>query len=163
MVYHGVHSSMFFTGLRNGFTGFDLKNKTVKLYDDGAQPCMMTTVDSICIAVHSILLHPEETANKALRIHDFFISQRELLTVLESFLGPFEISHISVAEEEKRLIPRIEAGEEDMGVFGARLLTHLFGPDNSASWELEDDSKLLGLPHRELKEEVRKVVDEFRA
>lgn len=124
---------------------------------------MMTTVDSICIAVHSILLHPEETANKALRIHDFFISQRDLLTVLESFLGPFKVSHVSVAEEEKRLIPLLEAGSQDMGVFAARLLTHLLGPDNSASWGLDDDSELLGLPPKELKEEVRKVVDEFRA
>jgi hypothetical protein len=154
---------VFLIGLRNGFTGFDLKNKTVKLYDDGIQPYMMTTVDNICVAVNSILLHPEETANKSLRIHDFFTSQRDLLSVLESFLGPFEVSHISIAEEEKRLIPRIEAGEENDEVFADRLLTHLFSSESPAAWNPEDDSKLLELPQRELKEEVRKVVDEFRA
>jgi hypothetical protein len=83
-------------------------------------------MDSICNAINSIL-HLEETANKALRIHDCFISQRDLLTVLETFLGPSEVSHISIAEEEKRLIPRIEADEEDIGASVARLLTHLFG------------------------------------
>ncbi|CAG8774644.1 111_t:CDS:2, partial [Acaulospora colombiana] len=87
-------------------------------------------------AVISVLAAPEtaQFANKALLIHDFYVSQTEILAILQEELA-------------KR-----QDGEHNMQNVMAMLRFDLFGAESSAAWGSEDDNGALGIREKGVEE-----------
>lgn len=152
--------SQFTEALLNGFSGFDLKKRKVNLLNDGQHKINYTTVSSIAKAVVAALLNPESTKNKDLQIHDFFVSQREILEVLQEKLGSFEIVQLDNDAELARKKAIFDAGDPgNISNLHALVEHYMLGPTGSSSaWGVNDASKSLGLPQLDLKETILSIL-----
>lgn len=138
--------------------GFDLKERKATLYQ-GNRKFHTTTIASICSAIIHILREPSKFANKTLHIHDFFITQRDLLAVAESVTGDkFEVTEVSAEEIGKKALEAIKRGEFNQQNSLGVLKMSIFGEDISARWDENDDSVSLGLGGAKLAEEVGRLV-----
>lgn len=134
-----------------GLFYFDYEKKTVKLFDEGNQKIMMTTLSSIGDSVVGILSQPDLTKNKLVRIHDFFASNEEVVQAVEEVTGKkYEIGHISTEEltAQGKAMPPGATG------VGLQALALFWGPARAAEWEEDDDSASLGLKKKDIKEET---------
>ncbi|KAF1817416.1 NAD(P)-binding protein [Eremomyces bilateralis CBS 781.70] len=62
-----------------GAMGFDIPNRTARLYDDGTEPFTGTRIADIGLAVAGSLANPSKTANRFLRLRSVQTTQLELL------------------------------------------------------------------------------------
>jgi len=146
-------------GLVHGILGFDLKNKKVSLFDGGNHLFHTTTVDSIAQSVIGVLSHPAATENKPVRVHDFFVTQRDVLAILEAELGPFTVQDIAIPQLLEQSNAGFARGEITQANMYGLLQSNIFGAEGSSCrWPEADDSALLGLTKRDIKEEVKKVL-----
>ena len=106
-----------------------------------------------------VLSHPSATENKPVRVHDFFVTQRDVLTVLEAELGPFTVQDVSVPLLVEQCNAALARGEvTEANIYGLVQAT-VFGAEGSSSrWPEDDDSVFLGLPKRDIKVEIKKVL-----
>jgi len=90
-------------GVKFGFLGFDLPNKTVTLYDEGKSAFVSTHLDDVAKFTVAVLQHPELSANQTLRVGSVSVSQSEILHALEKATGhKFEIkAHVTTQETER--------------------------------------------------------------
>jgi hypothetical protein len=65
----------------------DAKNKKLVLYDGGETPYSTTPLHAVAKGVVGVLKHPEETANRAVRIHGAVLTQKRLLELGKKALG----------------------------------------------------------------------------
>ena len=116
---------------------------------------MLTTLDSITSAVLGILRRPGETENKLIRVHDFFLSNREILDVVEKVAGrtfeTYSIPTEGVAEKGRGMMP------SEQGV-GLQLVAIFWGEARAAVWDEEDESALVGLEKKDVGEVVKNVL-----
>jgi len=151
--------SFFDWGLVHGILGFDLKSKKVTLFDGGNHLFHTTTIDSITQSVIGVLSHPAATENKPVRVHDFFVAQRDVLAILEAELGPFTIQDIAIPQLLEQSNASVARGEFTQATMYGLLQSNIFGAEGSSCrWPEDDDSAFLGLPKRDIKEEVKKVL-----
>lgn len=142
---------MFDLGLFN----LDLEKKRAGLFDSGDQKIMLTTLESVADSVVGILRNPEATKNKSLRIHDYFISNKEVLQLVEELTGvQFETYSISTDDmmAQSKAMPRTDQA------VGVLALAISFGKARVLEWEVPDDSELVGLKKKDLKEETKKAL-----
>ena len=113
LTWTGLINGPFFDwGLSNGFTGFDLKNKKARIYDDGDHYTDMTVLATIGKAVPAILLKPEGTKNRYVHINSFRVTQNQILAALEKATGgdKWEVEHASSAEEGRKGVELLQKG-----------------------------------------------------
>jgi hypothetical protein len=105
------------------------------------------------------LSNASATENKPVRVHDFFVTQRDILAVLEAELGPFTIQDVAVPELVEQCSAGLARGEfTDANIYGL-VQASVFGLEgSSARWPEEDDSAFLGLTKRDIKAEIKKVL-----
>jgi uncharacterized protein YbjT (DUF2867 family) len=65
----------------------DAKNKKIVLYDGGETPYSATPLHAVAKGVVGILKHPQETANRAVRIHGKVLTQKQVLELGKKALG----------------------------------------------------------------------------
>jgi uncharacterized protein YbjT (DUF2867 family) len=65
----------------------DAKNKKIVLYDGGETPYSATPLHAVAKGVVGILKHPQETANRAVRIHGKVLTQKRVLKLGMKALG----------------------------------------------------------------------------
>ncbi|KAJ7583543.1 hypothetical protein C8J56DRAFT_212082 [Mycena floridula] len=144
-------------GLTTGFIGIDLVTKKAVLMDNGDRKVNVTNVPTIAAAVVAVLSTPDLAMNRLAKIHDLFVSQRDILQAIEQELGAkFEVTHISSED----LNSKYEAGLahwDPTSVF-ALIRAAAWGPNSPCAWGVDDDSKALGLSSKDLKEEVSKII-----
>ena len=106
-----------------------------------------------------VLSHPAATENKPVRVHDFFITQKDVLAILEAELGPFTEQDIVLSQLVEQCNAGLARGEfTEANVYGL-LQAACYGAEGSiCRWPEDDDSVLLGLSKRDMKEEVKKVL-----
>jgi len=155
-----VSNGAFFDwGLVHQFLGFDLKDKKATIFDGGANLFHTTTLASIGQSVVGVLSHASATENKPVRVHDFFVTQREILAILEAELGPFTIQDVVVPQLVEQCNAGLARGEfTNANIYGLVQAAAFGAEDSSARWPEDDDSALLGLAKRDIKEEVKKVL-----
>ena len=138
-----------------GLFNLDLEKKRAGLFDSGDQKIALTTLGSVADCVVGILKNPEATKNKSLRIHDFFMSNKDVLKTVEGLIGTtFETYSISTDDmivKAKSMPPTDEA-------VGIHALAISFGKARAVEWDLNDDSELVGLKKKDLKEETEKAL-----
>jgi len=109
--------------------------------------------------VVGVLTHSSATENKPVRIHDFFITQRDVLAILEAELGLFTVQDVAVPELAERASAGLARGEVTEANIYALVQAAIFGVEgSSARWPEDDDSAFLGLPKRDLKAEIKRVL-----
>lgn len=148
-----------------GFLGLDWKNKKVTLFNDGKVKFNATNVDNIGRATVAALENPEYSKNKLLKIHDFYLTQREILAIVEEKLGKFEVAqNFDGPTVEKENWARFLKGERGMDVLYPLIQATVFGANGASSWDPEtDDSRALRLPPQDLRETVLRVIETVQA
>ena len=137
----------------------DLKNKKATIFDGGNHLFHTTTLASIGQSVVGVLSNPAATENKPVRVHDFFVTQKDILAILEAELGPFTEQAIVLSQLVEHCNAGLARGEfTEANVYGL-LQAACYGAEGAiCRWPEDDDSVLLGLPKRDMKEEVKKVL-----
>ncbi|KFA51861.1 hypothetical protein S40293_04057 [Stachybotrys chartarum IBT 40293] len=102
----GISTGAFFDwatqGFDNGFFGFDLRNKTGKIFDSGDEPFSGTNLAFIGKCVAASLKKPEETANRYLTVASFTITQNEVRKVIEEEIGyKLSVTGVKTSDLEK--------------------------------------------------------------
>jgi len=67
--------------------GFNASKKSAIIYDSGTQEFTGTTLEGIGESVLGVLLHPEETRNRFVRVMSIKTCQNELLEAFEAVTG----------------------------------------------------------------------------
>lgn len=67
--------------------GFDIANSSAIIYDAGEEEFTGTTLEGIGQSVVGVLQHPEETANRFVRVLSIKTCQKELLQAFEKVTG----------------------------------------------------------------------------
>jgi hypothetical protein len=154
-----VTGHFFDYGLACGLLKFDLRGRKAYIMDGGNIKFSGSNLDFIGKAVIKILEKFEETENKLLYVHSNYVTQLELLEVLEEVTGDkFERIDQDSEEELKVVRPKMldgdgEAREEVVAVWGVV----------ASDWKNKEGfaNTLLGLQEDDLVETVRKVVAEL--
>jgi hypothetical protein len=148
------------TGLtHNQLLGFDIPAKSAIIYGGGDEPFNTTTLASIGAAVASVLSTPEKFKNKHLRISDFYVSQNEILAILEAETGSkFTLQQVDIEKLKADSYAALGRGEfNHVNILGV-IQGAVFGQKSSARWGRVDDSESLGIPKKDLTEDIKKVL-----
>lgn len=154
-----VTGHFFDYGLTCGLLKFDVKGRKAYILDGGKIKFSGSNLDFIGKAVIKILEKAKETANNLLYVHSNYVTQLELLDMLEKVTGDkFERVEQSSEEELNVARPKMlsgdgEATEEVVAVWGVV----------ASDWKEKEGfaNTLLGLQEDDLEETVRKVVAEL--
>lgn len=146
--------------LRVGFHGFDYKNKTATLYDNGTARFSTTNLHTVALAVVKALEKPELTKNQYVYISGFQTTQKEILAIAEKITDSKwtvkDVSSKQLAEDGKA---KVQQGDFS-GIFSL-LISATFGADEvgyTDSGKLWNDK--LGLPKDDLETTIRGVFAE---
>jgi hypothetical protein len=106
-----------------------------------------------------VFSNPSATKNRLVRVHDFYTSQNEILAGLEEVTGKkYEIERADSAKLEETSLAGLQRGEwTEPNIYGL-VTAYIFGKNSSSSWGDSDDSELLGLQKKDLKEEIQRVI-----
>lgn len=142
--------------------GIDYQAKKATLFDQGTRKFHTTTYGSIANAIVGILCSPAQYANKTVYIHDFYTTQQEILSIVESEVNPdgskFETTSINLEEVGKKCIEGLDRGEYNMqNLFGVIKLS-VWGPEGAADWDENDDSQALGLEKKDMRAEIKRKI-----
>lgn len=153
-----VCGHFFDFGLASGLLGFQIAEKSAKIFDGGDIRWSATTLATIGAAVVQVLRKDESTQNRMLYIQSFSLTQNELLRSLEKAAGTgWRVEHVNSAEyitkvkaEVDRHPHDVQAAEDLVGVVGML----------DADWEAKDDfaNGLLEMRAEDLDQVVRRVV-----
>jgi hypothetical protein len=107
----------------------------------------------------SVLSTPEKFRNKHLRISDFYVSQNEILAVLEAETGSkFSVQETDVEKLREDGYAALGRGEYSQANIHDVILGAVFGQKSSARWGRDDDTESLCIPRKNLAEEIRKFL-----
>ncbi|KAI9655428.1 MAG: hypothetical protein M1829_000664 [Trizodia sp. TS-e1964] len=165
-----AHSSFswtsIFTGaffdwaLKTGFFGIDIQAHTALIYETGDEKFAGTSLADIGTAVVGVLLHPTETANRAVHIASVEASQNQILAALEKATGPPEwtIKKTTIAEAQKTGNALLAKG--DYSGLKAIILSAIIDPKSHSQFSsyFNLDNELLGLPHHTLDQLVAEAL-----
>jgi uncharacterized protein YbjT (DUF2867 family) len=151
-----ITGHFFDWGLPKELLCFDVKQRKAYIMDGGDIKFSASNLDFIARGVVSILQNPEETKNRVLYVHQFYVTQNELLAVLEKVTGAtWEKVDRSSEEEIKVIRPKMLAGsaeayEEIVAVWGVV----------ASDWKNKADfaNELLGLKEENAEHTVRRVL-----
>ncbi|KAJ7577820.1 hypothetical protein C8J56DRAFT_1007091 [Mycena floridula] len=143
--------------------GIDLTNRCAVLIDDGRVKIHHTNLSTIADAAIVILTNPDIVFNRSVFIHDFFVSQREILEIAEEELGTkFEIVEVDSEVLYRDSLAALEGGDASaaLGIIQASV----WGAKrpSSGAWDIEDDSEVLGLIRKDLRTEVAKIIHQLK-
>lgn len=148
-------------GLANGFLGYDINNRTAKIWDNGNKKFTLTNEKQLAHAVVSILEHPNETRNRYLYVYSVVTTQNEILQSLEKATGEKwtaekTTTDAEVAEARKRL----SAGDFNGGFILVHATTYGNTEGLRANYAEEKNSGngILGIGMESVDETVRRVV-----
>ncbi|KAJ4992418.1 CipA protein [Stagonosporopsis vannaccii] len=153
--------------------GFDIKNRRVTLYDEGAVKISTSTWDLCGKAVAALVSLPvvgangevslEEFRNNGATIASFLISQRDMLDSLNRVLGTkdtdWAITKQSVKERYHEGLEQLHGGDR-LG-FAKAMYAKLFFPGEGGDYETGYtlDNERLGLPKEDLDQATRRAVE----
>lgn len=158
--YTEVHNGGFLDWcFETGFLGILPRERVVTLYDDGSNEIAYTMVEWVGKTVVSVLMHPEETANRGVWVANTYVSQKQLFTLAKEALGAegWTIKHKNTDEMLVNSMAKLETGDIDL----ESLLDFIRVADvkYETRWE-KDDNELLGIP-RLSNEDIKAVIKKY--
>ncbi|KAH7050314.1 hypothetical protein B0J12DRAFT_753879 [Macrophomina phaseolina] len=158
----GVATGMFFDwGLERGALGFDLKTRTATIIDSGNEAFSTTNLATIGQAVASILHHPEQTANRMVKISSFKTTQNEVLQLLQAESGEKWQVKNTTGQDVENIGDSLQQSGNPL-CFVLYLQRYTFSDGGNTVWkDDENDNKLLELKQDEdIRETIRRVLGE---
>ena len=159
----GTHSLLVYTlssrlGLQSGILGLDIPNAKCTIYDDGKHGFNATTFESIGHTVVTVLSTPSNFVNKDIRVHDFWITQWELKALVEEVTGlTYTVSYVDTSKLFAESQAAIAKGEYTHERFLGVIAGVVFGK-HTCGWGPDDDTAFVGLPPKDVKVELIKVL-----
>ncbi|KAJ7583072.1 hypothetical protein C8J56DRAFT_792313 [Mycena floridula] len=143
--------------------GIQLANKRALLIDGGRVKIHSALMSTIGEAAVAILSNPNVVVNRSALIHDFFATQRDILEIAEEELGTkFEIVDIDSEELYRTSAPGLATWDRMSHVGVIQALVFSAKKPTPTAWDIEDDSKALGLGRKDLRTEVVKIIDQLQ-
>ena len=133
----------------------DLKKQKIDLFDGGDIRISATPLEFIARGTASILKHPEETANRSVRMQGVVTTQQQLLEIAQKFTGAngWEINQVSSAEVEKKAFETLEKEPANFMSWALGMITRAhFGEGFSRNFTDRNDNELLGLEELSMEE-----------
>jgi len=164
-----ANSGFTYTGITSGnpidwamrrfpLMGFDISRCSAIIYDSGTEKFTGTTLEGIGQAVVGVLQHPDETANRFMRVRSIMTCQNELLEALQCATGrQWDVRRTSAQTLMESGKHRFQAGVG--GWILELVVAQLFDEGQArcvvAASREESDADLLGI----IEESPRLVVD----
>ncbi|KAJ4863509.1 nmrA-like family domain-containing protein [Trichoderma breve] len=113
-----LHTGFFFDfGFTFDLLGFDLRQKTAAIWDNGNNRSSMSTFKTIAQAIIQIFTDPmsrEEAKNQYIRIATVTTTQNEILQALKRVSGTkFQVTRIETAKGKRLGDQHLASGDED--------------------------------------------------
>lgn len=141
--------------------GFDVAQRSAVIYDAGTEKFTGTTLEGIGQAVVGVLQHPEETANRFVKVRSVKTCQNELLEAFQGATGSqWDVRRASTKEllESGRRKFREGAGGWVLDLVVAQLFDEGEARCVVAESREESDAELLGVVEETPGELVEKVL-----
>ena len=141
--------------------GVDIKGKKTEIFDGGDVPFTASPLDFVARGIVGVLQHPDETANRVVRLHGTSMTQNKLLELIQSFTGKegWEVSQASTADREKQGYEILQQDPSNMMAWAmAFLQCAVWGERFGNDFSKNNDNELLGLKElssAEIEEVVR--------
>lgn len=151
--------------LKVNFVGFNLKEHTAVIWDEGTERFSTSTLPFVGRAVAAVLSHPEKTANKYIYVRGFTTNGNEILAGLEKITGKtWAKSHTSSQKELKEGQELLKKGEIMPGI-GKMICANVYGKGYGGDFDKDAVvfNKEIGLPDEDLEESLRAVLAEVNA
>lgn len=116
----------------------NLKAKSANLWNGGDRVFSTTTVPSSAKAVSGVLLHPEETKNRNVRVHSASTTQNKLLAIAKKAVGAdgWTTTVTSTDDALKEAYAKLDKGEVDKLGF---ISSAIWGEGYGSNFEVEND------------------------
>nr|POE63245.1 isoeugenol synthase 1 [Quercus suber] len=141
------NNEFFDWDLDHGF-GVDIKGKKIEIFDGGDVVHTITPINLVANGVISVLQHPVETANRAVRLHGAPMTQNKLLDMIQRFAGKegWQVTHVSTVEREKQGYQILKDEPSNwMGWAIPFLQVSVWGKRFQSDFSNKNDNELLGL------------------
>ncbi|KAL2069898.1 hypothetical protein VTL71DRAFT_14577 [Oculimacula yallundae] len=152
---------LFDSGLKSGFLGFDIANRTATIWDDGTSKFTLTDDEQLGLAVVAVLDRPALTANKNIYIASFETSQKEILAALEEETADkWSVTDTTTSEEVSEASEKLSRGDFS-GAFTLVRATSFANTAGLRANYLRDEklsNELLGLEFGSVKKTVARVL-----
>ncbi|KAH8903573.1 NAD(P)-binding protein [Coniochaeta sp. PMI_546] len=137
------------------------KDKTAKLYDGGNRVFSVVTRATIGKAVSAVLLHPDETKNRVVKVHDAAPTLKTLLATVQKAVGEdgWTVTTPSVEEALANAWTGVKAGKFDFPTIFGFIVAASQGDGYGGLLE-DTDNDLLDIPVK-TDEEVRALVEKI--
>lgn len=141
----------------------DLKEKTFTVYDGGEHPFTATPVPFVGKGIVGVLKHPDETADRVVKIHGASVTQRKLLEIAQRVTGSegWTVDEASSADVEKQSYELLEKNPADaMAWVPGFLKRAIYGQEYGSDFSKDNDNALLGLKEireKDVEEIMRKL------
>lgn len=150
-------------GFDNGFLGYDIKNRSAVLYDEGKNLTVGTSLPTIAKAVVATLHHPELTQNKRIHVADAIFTQKQALELFEKYTKTkWTVKNVTTANARKEAEENLAKGNIGPAFVGY-ILSYAYGGSGGASFEGKTLNKALGVPTVPLDQIVKEAVERANA
>lgn len=133
-------------GLEHDFI-IDRSTKTAQLCDGGDVKFTMTPLSLVAAAVVGVLKHPDETANKAVKIHGIAASTKHLIEVYQKYSpGEWQTTPYDTKAGVKSAYQSLQSNPGDIFAWILPMLRHVaMGKGSDNDWTKTNDNALLGI------------------
>ncbi|KAK3711557.1 hypothetical protein LTR37_009548 [Vermiconidia calcicola] len=147
-------------GLDHGFL-MDLKAKKAEIYDGGNVTFTATPIPFVAKGVVAVLQHPEETANREVRLHGAAVTQKQILDIAQRVGGKegWQVTEARSEDLERESYENLK--KDPSNVYGwivGMLKRAAFADGYGGDFSLNNDNAMLGLnemSEREIDDIVR--------
>ena len=149
-----VYNGAFFDwGLQHKFLADVTGTAPTTIYDGGDNPFSTTTLGSVADGVIGVLTHPDETANRSVRIQNAVVTQNKLLELARRAAPgkTFDVKHVKLDDVTAACDARLAQGLYDNETFIPYIFRAIFDPSYGGVFTDNNDNKLLGV--KELSED----------
>ena len=146
-------------GFDNGFLGFDIKNRTAVIYDDGKNFASGTTLPTIGKSVAAVIRNPQLTQNKRIYIADATLTQQQALALFEKYTQTkWTVKNVVSTNVRKEAEENLAKG--NIGpAFGGFILSFAYGGAPGANFEGKTINQAIGVPPVPLEQIVKEAVE----
>jgi hypothetical protein len=148
-----------------GPAGFDLANRSARIYGTGDNPLVWTPLPTIGLAAANILRNPEPILNRPIYICPFpKLTQNILLSTVESVLDTkFAVEHVDVEKINKNAKIVLERGEADVGkaIKGLTVSNQFYEGDSGNDFSHLVENETVGVGNMSVEDAVREALDRY--
>jgi hypothetical protein len=144
--------------------GFNIPNRSARIYGTGANPLPWTPVPTVAVALCNMLLHPDRVLDRSITVCPIpGLTQNALLATLESMLDTkFTITKVDVALMNKNARILLERGEAGKAMKGLNFSNQFYEGDcGHADVMHQAENALVGVKEMSIEEAVKMAIETY--